>query len=58
MSNKPKPTKSNKSNPIDKYLFDDRPICQAVKRADADGRSLTLSELKRAFKKVKTLLQY
>lgn len=35
------------------FLFDDCPICQAMKEADANGRSLTMKELKKAFKKAK-----
>ena len=30
--------------------FDDCPICQAMKRAEEQGRTLSLSELKTAFK--------
>lgn len=35
------------------FLFDDCPICQAQKKAILEKRSLTESELKKAFKKAK-----
>ncbi len=42
---------------VDKFdnedLFDDCPICQAMKFAKEQGREPTLSELKEAFKKAK-----
>lgn len=34
-------------------LFDDCPICQAMKRAEEKGEALTEAELKEAFKKAK-----
>jgi len=35
------------------FYFDDCPICQAMKKAEEEGRSLTIRELKQAFKKAK-----
>ncbi len=47
-----KPSKQKK-RPIDKFLFDDCPICQEMKKADRQGRNLTMSELKAAFQKAR-----
>lgn len=38
---------------LDDFLFDDCPICQAMKKADKQGRSLSLEELTKAFNKAK-----
>lgn len=38
------------SSPV---YFDDCPICQAMKKAEENGRSLTISKLKEAFRKAK-----
>lgn len=35
------------------FYFDDCPICQAMKKAEKQGRSLSSEELKQAFKKAK-----
>lgn len=35
------------------FIFDDCPICRAMKAADEQGRGLTESELREAFKKAK-----
>ncbi len=32
-------------------MFDDCPVCQAMKKADEQGRELSLPELKKAFAK-------
>lgn len=37
---------------MDDY-FDDCPVCQAMKKAEEKGKSLTTEELKEAFKKAK-----
>ena len=42
----------NKKNKKEE-LFDDCPICQAMKAAQEQGRELTLEELKEVFKKAK-----
>lgn len=42
---------NNKLNEDD--LFDDCPICQAMKAAQEQGRELTIEELKELFKKAK-----
>lgn len=34
-------------------LFDDCPICQALKKAKEEGREPTMSEMKEAFQKAK-----
>jgi len=39
--------------PQEEEFFDDCPICQAMKKAKAEGRSPDLTELKEAFKKAK-----
>ncbi len=46
-----KAIKQKTNNNLDKFIFDDCPICQAMKKAAADGRSLTQSELNKSFKK-------
>ena len=43
----------NRSGDGDDELFDDCPICRAMKAAQDDGRELTEQELKEAFKKAK-----
>ena len=35
----------------DDFMFDDCPVCQAMKKADEQGRELSLPELKKAFAK-------
>jgi hypothetical protein len=35
------------------FYFDDCPICQAMKKAEEEGRSPSLNELKEAFRKAK-----
>lgn len=40
------------TNPNDFY-FDDCPICRATKRAEEEGRGLSLNELKSGFKQAK-----
>jgi len=42
----------NKKNKKEE-LFDDCPICQAMKAAQEQGKELTSEELKEAFKKAK-----
>lgn len=37
----------------DEDLFDDCPICQAMKKAKKQGRELSLEELKETFQKAK-----
>jgi len=36
-------------NRLDDFIFDDCPICQAMKRAANQGRDLSLSEFKKVF---------
>ncbi|OGD80181.1 hypothetical protein A2368_03655 [Candidatus Collierbacteria bacterium RIFOXYB1_FULL_49_13] len=44
-------TKLKKSNTkdVEDFFFDDCPICQAMKKAAKEGRSLSESELRAAF---------
>ena len=34
----------------DNFFFDDCPICQAMKKAEEQGKSLSLPELRKAFR--------
>lgn len=47
-----KKKKSGKSPKAESY-FDDCPVCQAMKKAEKEERSLSLNELKEAFRKAK-----
>ena len=40
-------------NNLEDIFFDDCVMCQAQKTADKEGRSLTLSELREAFRKAR-----
>ena len=52
-SSNPKPVIKRRKTKINDFLFDDCPICQALKAAEKEGRSLSLSETKAAFQKAR-----
>jgi len=45
-----------KKKKISDFYFDDCEICQAQKRADEQGRNITLKKLEEAFRKAKGFL--
>jgi hypothetical protein len=48
-----KPKKIKKGKELDDFLFDDCPICQAMKKAEKEGKSLEEEELLKAFAEAK-----
>jgi len=45
---------SKKEQNSESFYFDDCSVCRAMKKADQEGRELSMKELIRAFKKAKT----
>jgi len=48
-----KPKKKKKGAKLDDFLFDDCPICRAMKKAEKEGRNLHGEELLAAFAEAK-----